>query len=209
MFIDLDVKRFDSNASLQRALKQILKNIASSLYDVKPLVLWSGHGYHIIIPVNAKQALENFTDFTPYTTEPSKEFLQFAERFLSINKADTANNPGFKSCLLRVPYTFNSKCVDEGIDAEVKIVQQWDSSKPLPDIDNLLIEFQTFLVDKKLKAKMKQSKFKEPYTSCTSTTNILPYAERLLHMPIPDYRKFAISLILAPYFVNIQHLSDM
>ncbi len=39
-------------------------------------------------------------------------------------------------------------------------------------------------------------------------SDILPYAERLLHMSIPDYRKFAISLILAPYFINIQHLSD-
>ena len=79
LFIDLDAKRFVSDTLFQRALKQILKNIASLLYDFKPLVLWSGHGYHIIIPVNAKEALENFTDFTPYTTEPSKEFLQFAE----------------------------------------------------------------------------------------------------------------------------------
>lgn len=38
-------------------------------------------------------------------------------------------------------------------------------------------------------------------TSRTSTTNIL-------HMSIADYRKFAISLTLAPYFVNIHHLSD-
>src|SRR5215831_1669016 len=165
LFIDLDSKNFDSDTSLQRMLKRILKNIASLLYDIKPLVLWSGHGYHIIIPVNAKEALENFTDFTEYTKEPSKEFLQFAERFLSLNKADTANNPGFKSCLLRVPYTFNSKCVDEGIDAEVKIVQQWDSSKPLPEIDNLLIEFQTFLVDKKLKAELEENKRKKFNTS--------------------------------------------
>ncbi len=101
LFIDFDAKRFDSDTSLEKALKQILKHIASLLHDVSPLVLWSGHGYHIIIPVNAKEALENFTDFTPYTTEPSKEFLQFAERYLSLSKADTANNPGFKSCLLR------------------------------------------------------------------------------------------------------------
>jgi hypothetical protein len=211
LFIDLDAKGFDSNASLQRALKQILKNIASLLYDVKPLVLCSGHGYHIIIPVNAKEALENFTDFTPYTTEPSKEFLQFAERFLSLNKADTANNPGFKSCLLRVPYTFNSECIEEGIDAEVKIFQQWDSSKPLPNIDNLLIEFQTFLAGKKLKAELqenKRKKFNTSHVSSYTTTNILPYAERLLSKSISDYRKFAVSLILAPYFVNIQHLSD-
>jgi hypothetical protein len=207
LFIDLDTKRFYSNTSLHRALKQILKYIASLLYD-EPLVLWSGHGYHIIIPVNAKEALENFTDFMEYTTQPSQEFLQFAEKFLSLNKADTANNPGFKSCLLRVPYTFNSECVDEGIDAEVKIVQQWDSSKPLPEIDNLLIEFQTFLVDKKLKAELMENKRKKFNTSRISTNNILPYAERLLQMSIPDYRKFAISLILAPYFINIQHLSD-
>ena len=67
-----------------------------------------------------------------------------------------ANNPGFKSCLLRVPYTFNSECVNEGIDAEVKIVQQWEGSKPLPEIDNLRIEFQTFLVDKKLKTELNE-----------------------------------------------------
>lgn len=168
LFIDLDAKKFDSKASLQKALKQILKNIASLLYDVKPLVLWSGYGYHIVIPVNAKDALENIMDFIEYTAEPSKEFMQFAERFLSLNKADTANNPGFKSCLLRVPYTFNSKCVGEEIDAEVKIIQQWDSSKPLPCIDNLLIEFQTFLVDIKLKAEIKENKYKFN-TSCTAT----------------------------------------
>ena len=54
-----------------------------------------------------------------------KPFLQFAERHLSLNRADPSNNPRLKSCLLRVPYTFNSKCVDEGKgDAEVKIIQK-------------------------------------------------------------------------------------
>jgi hypothetical protein len=105
LFIDLDAKSFVSDNEFQHALKRILKKIGSLLYDVKPLVIWSGHGYHIIIPVNAKEALENFEDFTSYTIEPSKAFLQFAEKHLSLNKADTANNPGFKSCLIRVPHT--------------------------------------------------------------------------------------------------------
>jgi Primase X len=69
----------------------------------------------------------------------------------------------------------------------------------------VVCNYQTFLVDKKLKAEINENKCKEPDTSCTY---ILPYAERLLDMSIPDYRKFAISLILAPYFVNIQHLPD-
>ena len=92
--------------------------------------------------------------------------------------------------ILRVPYTFNSRCIDQGIDAEVKIVQRWDSSKPLSEIDNLLIEFQTFLVDKKLKAELKENKRKKFSTIRISTNNILPYAERLLRKPILDYRKF-------------------
>lgn len=56
--IDLDAKSFVSDKEFRHALKRILKKIGSLLYDVKPLVIWSGHGYHIIIPVNAKEALE-------------------------------------------------------------------------------------------------------------------------------------------------------
>jgi hypothetical protein len=113
LFIDLDTKGFKSDKAFQRALKQICENIATLLHDAKPLMIWSGHGYHIIIPVNAKEALENYEEFTSYVSEPSKAFLQFAERHLSLNKADPSNNPGLKSCLLRIPYIFSSKCVDE------------------------------------------------------------------------------------------------
>jgi hypothetical protein len=210
LFIDLDARNFQSEKEFQRALKQILKNIVNVLHGVKPLVIWSGHGYHIIIPVNAKEALENFEEFTSYTSEPSKAFLQFAEKHLSLSKADTSNNPGFKSCLLRVPHTFNSKCIDERFDAVVKVVQQRDSTKPLPEIESLLIEFQTFLIDQKLKAEIKEAKSenKSQQYGHTGTINTIPYVERLLTMSITDYRKNAISLILAPYLVSIQHLSD-
>ena len=212
LFIDLDANGFKSDKAFQRALKQTCKNIAFLLYDAKPLMIWSGHGYHIIIPVNAKEALENYEEFSSYVNEPSKAFLQFAERHLSLNKADPSNNPGFKSCLLRVPYTFNSKCAVEGKgDSEVKIIQRWDSSKPLPDIDNLLIEFQTFLIDQKLKADIRQAKKRNKRHSISNrfpANNTVTYVERLLEISLTDYRKSAISLILAPYFVNVQHLSD-
>ena len=211
LFIDLDANRFKSDKELQRALKQICKNIVTLLYDVKPLIIWSGHGYHIIIPVNAK-ALENYEEFTSYAKEPSKAFLQFAERHLSLNKADPSNNPGMKSCLLRVPYTFNSKCIAEGKgDSEVKIIQKWDSTQQLPDIDNLLIEFQTFLIDRKLKAEINQGKKRNNGRNISNqfpSNNRIQYIEILLKMPLKDYRKSTISLILAPYFVNVQELSD-
>jgi hypothetical protein len=205
LFIDLDAKKFKSDRELEAALKQILKNIAYPLHDCRPLVLWSGHGYHIIIPVNCK-ALECCQDLTPYTLESSKEFLKFAERLLSLNKADPANNPSLKSCLLRVPHTFNSECISEGIDAEVKIAQQWDNSIPLPSIDNLIVEFQTFLIDKKLKADLKQAENASKNYGRSSKTTL--YIENILNLQLSDYRKFTINLILAPYFANIQKLTD-
>jgi hypothetical protein len=212
LFIDLDAKRFKLDKELQRSLKQILKNIAYLLHDIKPLVLWSGHGYHIVTPVNCNGALEHFQEFSQYISEPSKKFLQFAEHFLSFNKADPANNPSFKSCLLKVPYTFNSKCINEGMeDSEVKIVQPWDSSQPLSQIDNLLVEFQTYLLDKKLKAEVKGDKNKNRHYNCDSAyirNTTIPYIEKLLNQSLEDYRKATISLILAPYFINVQKLTD-
>jgi hypothetical protein len=107
---------------------------------------------------------------------------------------------------LRVPYTFNSKYLGElGLDPEVKIIQQWDSSQSLPEIDNLLVEFQTLLVDRKLKAEINDQK---KISRANNPTNTIRYVEKLLSIQIKDHRKFAISLILAPYFVNIQNLSD-
>jgi hypothetical protein len=210
LFIDLDAEHFKSKEELDRWLNRILKNIANVLHEFKPLVIWSGNGYHIVIPVKATEALEQFEDFKPYTSEPSKEFLQFAPRYLSLNKGDGKNNPTFKSCLLRVPYTFNSKCLEEkGIDTEVKIIHHWAASQQLPEIDNLLVEFQTFLVDKKLKAESNQKKIVTRRNDVCSSSNTTPYIERLLGMRIKDHRKFAISLIFAPYFVNIQNLSDV
>ena len=143
----------------------------------------------------------------PMLKEPSKAFLQFAERHLSLNKADPSNNPGMKSCLLRVPHTFNSKCIAEGKgDSEVKIIQKWDSTQQLPDIDNLLIETQTFLIDRKLKAEINQGKKRN--NGRTYQTNFLPTTGfNISDIPqnaLKDYRKSTISLILAPYFVNVQ-----
>lgn len=209
LFIDLDLEHFKSKSELDCWLKRILKNIANVLHGAKPLVLWSGHGYHVIIPVEAPESLEQFEDFESYTSEPSKEFLQFTPRYLSFNKADDKNNPSFGSCLLRVPHTFNSKCLDEKVDSEVKIVHEWNNSDRLPQVDNLLIEFQTFLVDRKLKCEILQNNMRRNHGNSSHIgPNTISYIEKLLNIPVVDHRKFVISLILAPYFVNIQHLSD-
>jgi hypothetical protein len=213
LFIDLDLKDFSSKSELDNVLRKIL-HISSILYGSNPLLLWSGNGYHIIIPVKATTALERFEDFKGLSERPSSEFLQFAKSFLSFDKADKANNPAFKSCLLRVPYTFNSKCITESRNPEVKIIQQFDISKPPPKIDNLLVEFMTFLTDQKLKAELQKENKKKKIQSnniqiskpITFHTTAITYVEKLLEIGIDDYRKNAISLILDPYFVNILKL---
>jgi hypothetical protein len=190
----------------------MLKNISKTLVGSTPLLLWSGRGYHIIIPVQITESLERFEDFEGLTKKPSEDLLKFAKDHLSFNKADSANNPAFKSCLLRVPHTFNSKCFDEGKDPEVKVVQQYDFSKPLPKPDDLLVEFMTFLADKKLKSEIEDEKRKRdqnrfPTNNKNQSINI-PYVEKLLEIGIEDYRKSAVSLIIVPYFVNVLRLSD-
>ena len=50
---------------------------------------------------------------------------RFTKNFLSFDKADQANNPSLKSCLLRIPGSINSK-----YNTEVKIIQNWNGLRP-------------------------------------------------------------------------------
>jgi hypothetical protein len=53
--------------------------------------------------------------------------------FLSNGKADKNHNPSFKSCLLRIPNSFNSKCLSKGESLEnskVNIIQKWNGYRP-------------------------------------------------------------------------------
>ena len=66
-------------------------------------------------------------------------------------------------------------------DAEVTTVDEWNNSQKLrEEIDNLLIEFQTFLVGKKLKAEINQMQIitKRNDSHSYNTNNIIPYVEK-------------------------------
>ncbi|MGA9841454.1 MAG: hypothetical protein WBQ25_03995 [Nitrososphaeraceae archaeon] len=128
LFIDLDLGQFESadsdsanwqnsansKSKLDRCLKKTLNNIQTRFNDrnLQPTVIWSGNGYHIYLPVEGF-VLESQDVFAEYisTRECSRKFLQFAERFLSDDKADVCHWKGvsFKNCMLRVPGSINSK----------------------------------------------------------------------------------------------------
>src|SRR5918911_4908343 len=164
-----------------------------------PTVLWSGNGVHICQPVKA-MVLEQESKFAQFD-QPSQTFLKFTARFLSNHKSDTNNNPAFKSCLLRIPGSINSKYIDE--NREVKIIQSWNGLRP--KANPLYYDFYIYLADRKLREfNNMQTNHAESHSFRGST---IPWIEKLLHTPIDDYRKNAVSLILAPYLINIKKVS--
>jgi len=153
LFIDLDLSDFKSKKLLQRALNKIMQNIKEKFdnnNNVHPTVLWSGNGYHIILPVYCPMELEYIKEFQEFDN-PSERFLRFAKDFLSNNKADKSNNPSFRSCLLRIPNSFNSKCLAKGESYEnskVKIIQEWNRERP--SLKYLLSGFRRYLINQKI-----------------------------------------------------------
>ena len=156
VFIDLDKNDFETITALKLALFNTLKNIKEKLNGF-PTVLWSGNGYHIIQPVSCPKILvdgiletamlEDITEFKNYD-KPSEQFLRFVKDFLSDGKADKRNNPSFKSCLLRIPGSINSK-----YNRQVTIVQKWNGYRPQITKD-LLLEFRRYLIQKDIQKQL-------------------------------------------------------
>ena len=209
LFIDLDLTNFKTEKILQVILNKTLKSIKEILYNnAHPTVLWSGNGYHVILPVYCPIVLERIQDFQGFDN-PSEKFLRFAKDILSNNKADKSNNPSFRSCLLRIPNSFNAKCLAKGESFEnskIKIIQEWNRARP--SIKFLLKHFKRYIINQKIKEINKKRKIEKRsgYQSNPENNRIF-WIEKLLDTPISDFRKNATNLILAPYLVNIKKLS--
>lgn len=55
--------------------------------------------------------------------------------------------------LLRIPHSFNSKCINKGEEPEVKVIQKFDSQNVPRISSNLLREFRLYLADLDIKNK--------------------------------------------------------
>jgi hypothetical protein len=127
LLIDKDLNDFRSKAKLDESLNNTLSRMQDKLgSNTYPSVLWTGHGYHIIQPLDAI-LLEEESEFSKFYN-PSVGFLRFAERYLSSDKADKCHNEtmAFENCMLRIPGSFNAKSELE----EVKIIQRWNGCRP-------------------------------------------------------------------------------
>jgi non-catalytic primase subunit PriX-like protein len=200
IFADLDLHSFKSKGSLERALFTTLRITRSKLHG-NPTVLWTGNGYHIYQPINAV-ILEEFTQFEEFEHASSK-FLRFAENLLTSGMSDPSHNPSFKSCMIRIPGSVNSK--NSPGKNRVYVLQKWDGYRP--PITLLLGTFHAYLVEQKLKRIEQEKKITQKFEIIGVENNSIFWIETLLQTPIDDYRKNAVGLILAPYLVNIKNLS--
>jgi hypothetical protein len=195
------------------------------LFVNKPLN-WSGNGYHYYIPVDHQgKSLEQMSKFKKFTKEPSKEFLRFAEWYLSNGKCDKQHSKtvSFNNCMLRIPGSFNSEN-----KVRVQVVQKWNGTSKV-QLNLLYDQFLAYLTDNKNNCKKKSNKYR-PKIHCdllgngnlskldafqkfykrrikNKNKNIIFWIERLLSTPILNHRKYCISRIFAPYLINVKHLS--
>jgi Primase X len=179
--------------------------------------LWSGNGYHIYQPLEAFP-LEQEQMFASKSAEPSKEFLQFAEQYLTNYKSDPSHHPSFKSCMIRIPGSHNYKLVQKNNhfaneSTKVKIKQRWDGVRPKFNL--LLYHFNIWLADKRNKEidelqRMNKDNRKRRYNNNyynNSRSGSIDWIEMLLRTPISDYRKFASYWILSRCLINIRHVN--
>src|SRR5215212_3407414 len=219
LMVDLDLKDFaqkENSKTLDRALNKTLQKIKETIGG-NPTVLWTGNGYHIYQPVSGfiLEEYETFYKFTKYFDKDlTSMFIQFTEERFTDYAADCLHNPTVKSCLVRIPGSLNSKCLAKGEDAEVKIIQKWDNTRP--SIQPLLIPFKTWLTQKRIddieelkKQEKKHTKFHMTVSNKSQErTNTIKWIEKgILEQPLPDHRKYIVWRILSPYLLNVKKLS--
>jgi hypothetical protein len=217
IMIDIDKSKFTTEQGYEMAVSKTLKIIKVEL-NGNPTVIWSGNGCHIIQPIDAivLEELDLFSPAVTGTDQPSVRFLRWAEKYLSNGKSDPMHNStvSFGNCMLRVPGSHNSKCVKTNggaLDSDktvVKIIQQWNGSRPTMML--LVGSFHAHLVNQKMRQNQRDNRRR--YQQYDATTSVAPaiihWIEKLLTMSLPDYRKYCIWRILAPYLINVRKLQE-
>jgi hypothetical protein len=217
IMIDIDKSKFTTEQAYELAISKTLKIIKVEL-NGNPTVIWSGNGCHIIQPIDAivLEELDLFSPAVTGTDQPSVRFLRWAEKYLSNGKSDPMHNStvSFGNCMLRVPYSHNSKCVNANnsvLDAEktaVTIIQEWNGRRPTMML--LIGSFHAHLIEQKIRQNQrdKRRRYQKFEVSTGAARAIIPWIEKLLTIPLPDYRKYCIWRILAPYLINVRKLQE-
>lgn len=185
IFVDLDDKS---------ALHEVLALFHKEINGI-PLVINTGNGYAIIQPINII-SLSNITLNKKIISNVSNKFLLFAERYLTNNKCDLGNHPSLRSCLIRIPYSYNKKCLHGKSKEESQVTIHYDWNGKRAKINNL--PFMRHLNKLELLQKTQNRNFRN--------NGKIIYIEKLLQNKIIDGKKRIFALILCPYLVNVKKL---
>jgi Primase X len=207
IFIDIDRSYFKTENVYDLAVSETMKNIKDKLPNAQPTVLDTGNGCHFYQPIFSPFLLDSIPELTKLHPEASKAFLKFTEQFLSNGKADHSHNPTFKSCMLRIPGSVNSKC-----DKHVNIIQKWNGHSPA--INYLLRDFRRYLIQQKINSRLEEVKRQGRNFRLNAATihnrksHTISWIELLLQTALSDHRKYCIWRILSPYLLNVKKLSN-
>jgi hypothetical protein len=221
IFIDLDLDKnlpyHEAKTKLEKSKNKSIKIIDERLNGSQPTILWTANGYHIYIVIDTRP-LELIKELSELSEKPSEGFLRYAEVTFSMRKNDSGHNPSFKSSLLRIPYTFNSKKLSTNNEndrekGEVKIVQKFDDDNVKSINTKLLRDYRLWLADNDLLRKKKKMNSRRQNKSCNiiDKSNLAKkyyWIEKLLQTPLPCFRRYCLYHILVPYLVNIRKLNS-
>jgi hypothetical protein len=181
-----------------------LHNIKIHLGGATPTVLWSGHGYHIYVPltITDKEILDD--------VELAVDYLRFIEKFVSDGQKDKGHFPSFNSSMLRIPGSFNQSCILEGREpSDVRILQAWDGYRATPST-TLLEKFMHIQRQKRLK-ELKEDLIADERArtllrsgAVGETYNVDPLTEFLIFESrgIADGRKNMLYYVIARYLIR-------
>ncbi len=214
LFADIDIEHFSTIEEFELTTAKTYTNFENILGS-QPTVLWTGGGRHYIQPQNVP-VLEKIKDFQKFD-QASRKFLQWEERLLSDNKADQSHwtTVSFNNMMLRIPSSLNSsliqfddkgRIIDIPYDARVRIEKYWDGNTPTVG-RVLLMQYYNYLQFAAIRDIHKR-KTMEVYGRARSYSNIhdIDWIERLLSKPLDDFRKYCITFVFTPYFLNVKRL---
>ncbi|MFY9795989.1 MAG: hypothetical protein WBF33_33765 [Candidatus Nitrosopolaris sp.] len=149
--------------------------------------------------------------------------MRYAEELVTENKGDPvhSNTVSFGNCMIRIPGSYNSKYVQLDKDkgevvavtpqSEVKIVQRWDGYRPnirwlLKDYWLYRIQERNNEVLRRLHNEQKRLRFERKYPNRISDIHQHSWIESLYARPLDDFRKYCITFVFTPYFINVKRL---
>jgi hypothetical protein len=222
VLLDID-PGVETKIDATKVCNNIIRDIKKKYGFINYMLMHTGNGKHIIIPFGFDRPFERIKEFAMYQDHfisnnnrnannvISEEFLSFAKKHLSNNKADKGNYPSFRSIMLRVPGSINIKhdinktvCIEHEWDYELSKIPGFGDLHPKTDF---IYDFRHHLNLVVGNYKIKQLQRKGIATIFDNNKpSIIRWIEVLHDTPLLDGRKRIIWLILAPYVINIRNM---